>query len=232
MTESTLPTRTLERVLLLTAFAAGAVDIITFARLGGILASAMTGNLAFFGYYLSRLAFFSALGSFIALCGFVLGGAAGTLLSRGHSQPRALRTLLSAEAVLLIGAVILWLTTPHAKATLPGYLVITCLSLGMGLQSIAGKRIALSNIPTVVFTSTLTNIVVGITEMLAEGRKSLKEDTVRQLQSFGLYFAGALIAGICAYLNVLVIILLPAIAIAGAVWACMKAPTMTDMSSR
>ena len=36
----------IEWMLLLTAFAAGAVDIISFATLGGVFASAMTGNFA------------------------------------------------------------------------------------------------------------------------------------------------------------------------------------------
>ena len=62
------------------------MDVIAFAKLGGILVSAMTGNLAFLGYYLSRFSFDSAIGSAIALVGYVLGGVIGTLLSRKLAQ--------------------------------------------------------------------------------------------------------------------------------------------------
>ncbi len=223
MNAETLPTRTLEWVLGLTAFTAGTVDILTFARMGGILASAMTGNLAFLGYFLSRFAFAAAFGSFLALCGFVAGSAIGTLISRGRAQPTALKRLLITEAALLVIAVIVWFTTPHLKETTAGDIVIACLSLSMGLQSITGKRVNLSNIPTVVFTSTLTNIVMGVIETMAEKRSQLTKDTTRQVASFMLYFVGALAAGLCAYLNWMIIILLPAGAIGAALWVCAQA---------
>jgi uncharacterized membrane protein YoaK (UPF0700 family) len=94
------PLKSLEVILCLTAFAAGAVDIIAFAKLGGILASAMTGNLAFLAFYISRFSVASAVGAAIALVGFVLGGAAGTVLGRGRGQREALRALLGVEVVL------------------------------------------------------------------------------------------------------------------------------------
>ncbi|MHB8478191.1 MAG: DUF1275 family protein [Steroidobacteraceae bacterium] len=43
-----------EWLLLLTAFAAGTVDIISFATLGGVFASAMTGNFALLAYYVAQ----------------------------------------------------------------------------------------------------------------------------------------------------------------------------------
>ncbi|OYV29669.1 MAG: hypothetical protein B7Z81_07265, partial [Acidocella sp. 20-61-6] len=51
MTNSKTPIH-LEYILGLTAFAAGSVDVISFVKLGGVFASAMTGNLAFLGLYL------------------------------------------------------------------------------------------------------------------------------------------------------------------------------------
>jgi uncharacterized membrane protein YoaK (UPF0700 family) len=206
----------LERVLGATAFAAGAVDVITFAKLGGILASAMTGNLAFMGYYLGRFSFASALGSAIALLGFVMGGSVGTLLGRGRGRDAALRLLLAAEVVLLAGAVALWLATAHGVESVSRYGVIVLLAVSMGLQSIVGKRVNLSNIPTVVFTSTLTNIVIALTEMAASGRFSVPADTRRQTVSFLLYFVGALAAGFAVHFHALVLIFLPLLAVGGA----------------
>jgi uncharacterized membrane protein YoaK (UPF0700 family) len=40
----------IESILLLTAVAAGAVDVISFASLGGVFASAMTGNFALLAF--------------------------------------------------------------------------------------------------------------------------------------------------------------------------------------
>jgi uncharacterized membrane protein YoaK (UPF0700 family) len=210
------PHLALESILTLTAFAAGCVDIITFAKLGGVLASAMTGNLAFLGYYLSRFSFASAFGSALALAGFVGGGALGTLVSRACGQHGALRRLLCLEALLLAGAVMLWVPTQHRNGSFSADAVIVMLAVSMGLQSIVGKRVNLSNIPTIVFTSTLTNIVIALTEMLARGSFAVPKDTKRQCASFVMYFLGALGAGFAAYFQAGILIALPLLAVGAA----------------
>jgi len=210
------PIISLEVILGLTAFAAGSVDIIAFAKLGGILASAMTGNLAFLAFYISRFSLASALGSAIALIGFVLGGATGTVIGRKRGQREALRVLLLVETILLAGAVAAWIPTHHRNGSLSGDVVISLLSFSMGLQSIVGKRVNLSNIPTIVFTSTLTNIVIAFTDMLASRKFSVPLDTRRQCASFLLYFLGALAAGFAVFFAWQVLIFLPLAAAAAA----------------
>jgi uncharacterized membrane protein YoaK (UPF0700 family) len=56
-----------EWILFCTAFAAGAVDIIGFANLGGVFPSAMTGNFALLAYHVAQGNTRSAIGSVIAL---------------------------------------------------------------------------------------------------------------------------------------------------------------------
>ena len=202
----------LECILGLTALAAGMVDIISFSRLGGVFASAMTGNLALLALYLARFSFQSALGSFIALLSFVAGGTIGTLLGRGRSQHAALCVLLGCETLLLAGSAVLWLAAPHGSGSLNADALIMLLAASMGLQSIVGKRVNLSNIPTVVFTSTLTNIVIALTDMLVSRTYVLPKDTKRQCASFLLYFFGALCAGFAVYFKVPGMILLPVLA--------------------
>ncbi len=210
----TTPTpRYLEPILGLTAFAAGAVDVISFVRLGGIFASAMTGNLAFLGIYLARFSFYSAIGSAIGLIGFIIGAALGNIFTRGRSRPDSLTTLFTIELALLLAVIALWFPTPHKNGSLAADTLIALLAIAMGLQSIVGKKINLSNIPTVVFTSTLTNLVIGLTDALAQEKFVLPTDTRRQATSFFLYFFGALIAGILAYLKIPALIFLPATAI-------------------
>jgi uncharacterized membrane protein YoaK (UPF0700 family) len=205
--------RYLEHILGLTAFAAGAVDIISFVKLGGVFASAMTGNLAFLGLYIARFSFASAIGSTIALLGFIAGTACGHVLTKGHSRGTALQTLLAIETTLLAAAAILWLPTHHANGSLNADALIAFFSIAMGMQSIVGKKINLSNIPTVVFTSTLTNLVIGIADMLAAGKTTLPADTKRQITSFLLYFAGALCAGILVFMHVTAFVALPVLAV-------------------
>ena len=69
-----------EWMLLLTAFAAGTVDIIS------VFASAMTGNFALLAYYVAQSDSQSAMGSVVALSGFAIGCAVGVLLRRGRAQ--------------------------------------------------------------------------------------------------------------------------------------------------
>jgi uncharacterized membrane protein YoaK (UPF0700 family) len=213
MTTPAPPPRYLEAILGLTAFAAGSVDVISFVRLGGIFASAMTGNLAFLGIYLARLSFYSAAGSAIGLVGFIIGSALGNIFTRGKSRPASLTILLGIEFILLLAVIALWFPTAHKNGSLAADILIALLATSMGLQSIVGKKINLSNIPTVVFTSTLTNLVIGLTDALSQEKFTLPTDTRRQATSLLLYLCGALIAGIFAYLNIPALVFLPATAI-------------------
>src|ERR1700709_2275829 len=92
-----------EWILFATAFAAGAVDIIGFAKLGGVFASAMTGNFALLAYHLAQGNTLSAIGSVVALAGFVAGGLMRLRLRRrGHAPRTTISLLLAAEVLLLL----------------------------------------------------------------------------------------------------------------------------------
>jgi uncharacterized membrane protein YoaK (UPF0700 family) len=91
--------------------------------------------------------------------------------------------------------------------------LIALLAVSTGLQSMVGKKINLSSIPTIVFTSTLTNLVIGITDAISAGAFPQSKDTRRQATSLIIYFLGAFIAGVLAYLNLAALVALPAAAI-------------------
>jgi uncharacterized membrane protein YoaK (UPF0700 family) len=203
-----------EIILILTAFAAGSVDIISFAKLGGIFASAMTGNLALLGLYVARGSIFSAFGALIALIGFIAGVSTGTLLTRDRLNQKAITILLAAQTILLFAVAILWFIISHRNGNLSADLLILILAIAMGLQAVAGKKINLSSIPTIVFTSTLTNIVISVTDLLARGKFSLSSDTKRQMASFCAYFAGAVMAGLLSFFDFSIVIVLPLAAVA------------------
>ena len=207
----------LEYILVLTAFTSGAVDITSFKMLGGVFASAMTGNLAFLGLYLASGKLIAALSSAIALAGFIIGAAAGNVGTRGCQRDAALNRLLFGETLLLAAAAALWVLMPHGAGSAGSDTLIVLLAIAMGAQSIIGKKISLSNIPTVVFTSTLTNIVIGLTDMFGRGRAfRFGRDTKRQSLSFFLYLFGAFAAGLMIRFKIPLVIVLPLLATAAA----------------
>jgi uncharacterized membrane protein YoaK (UPF0700 family) len=145
-----------DAILLLTAFAAGTVDVISFATLGGVFASAMTGNFALLAYYVAQSDAQSAMGSVVALSGFVLGCALGVLLRRSRAQGQALRLLLAAETGLLLFFALYAMWTPHVAHAPSDHLQILLLAVAMGVQAVIGQTISLT---TIVFTTTLTKLV-------------------------------------------------------------------------
>ncbi len=177
------------------AFTSGATDALGFLKLGGILPSAMTGNTALLALYAAAGHADAAAACLVALGGFILGVMTGTLLVKGRSQGQALTMLLIGETSLLLGfALICFYNTPFAMTFVTTLLIIS-LATSMGLQTVSGKRLNLAGIPTVVFTSTLANIVTSLTESAASKAFRISSDTKRQIISFLLYFTGAFAGG-------------------------------------
>ena len=122
----------------------------------------------------------------------------------------------SGEDLLLAGAVVFWFSSQHHNGSFSADAIILLLAFCMGMQGIVGKRVNLSNIPTVVFTSTLTNIVIALTDMLASGVYAVPKDTKRQCASFMMYFLGALSAGFAVHFQAGILIFLPVLAVGAA----------------
>jgi uncharacterized membrane protein YoaK (UPF0700 family) len=181
-----------EKILLLTAFAAGTVDVISFASLGGVFASAMTGNFALLAYYVAQSDSTSAMGSVVALTGFVLGCALGVLQRRGRAQAQALSFLLATETGLLLFFALYAMWTPHVANAPSDHLQILLLAVAMGVQAVIGQTISLT---TIVFTTTLTKLVGTIADSLANGDAIGLKDVKIQSAVVVSYLFGALLAG-------------------------------------
>jgi uncharacterized membrane protein YoaK (UPF0700 family) len=188
---NTFKLNNVEKILLLTAFAAGTVDVISFATLGGVFASAMTGNFALLAYYVSQSDSTSAMGSVVALIGFVLGCALGVLQRRGRPQDQALGLLLTTEASLLLFFALYAIWTPHANGP-SDHLQVLLLAVAMGVQAVVGQTISLT---TIVFTTTLTKLVGTIADSLANGDSLGLKDLKIQSAVVVAYLFGALLAG-------------------------------------
>src|SRR4051794_15377910 len=193
-------------ILFATAFAAGAVDIIGFAKLGGEFASAMTGNFALLAYHVAQGNPLSAIGAVIALPGFIAGCLAGFRLRRGRSPRTTISLLLGAEAALLL----LFAFTPVIR------LQIAILAIAMGLQAVVGQIISLS---TIVFTTTLTRLIGGITDAIAIRNSTGLRDIREQMTLIASYLLGALLAGILSVHELSAVVLLPLTGVAVALIA-------------
>jgi uncharacterized membrane protein YoaK (UPF0700 family) len=195
-----------EWILFSTAFAAGAVDIIGFAGLGGVFASAMTGNFALLAYHVARGNMFSAVGSVIALSGFVSGCIGGFTLRRGRSNRVTIQLLLGSEAGLLLLFALDAFWGPQT-AFLPSVrLQIAILSIAMGLQAVVGQMVSLS---TIVFTTTLTRLVGGIVDAVATRTSTGLSDVGDQVALVSCYLIGALLAGVLTVHHISGAVLLP-----------------------
>jgi uncharacterized membrane protein YoaK (UPF0700 family) len=200
-----------EMILLLTAFAAGTVDVISFATLGGVFASAMTGNFALLAYYVSQSDSQAAMGSVVALSGFVLGCALGVIQRRGRAQEQALGLLLATEGALLLFFALYALWTPHAANAPSDHLQILLLAVAMGIQAVIGQTISLT---TIVFTTTLTKLVGTIADSLANGDALVLKDVKIQSAVVVSYLFGALLAGALIVRKADGVVLLPFLGVA------------------
>jgi uncharacterized membrane protein YoaK (UPF0700 family) len=199
-----------DSILLLTAFAAGTVDVISFATLGGVFASAMTGNFALLAYYVAQSDAQSAMGSVVALSGFVLGCALGVLQRRSRAQDQALSLLLATEMGLLLFFALYAMWTPHAAHAPSDHLQILLLAAAMGVQAVIGQTISLT---TIVFTTTLTKLVGTIADSLANGDTLGLKDVKIQSAVVVAYLFGALLAGALIVHKADAVVLLPFIAV-------------------
>jgi uncharacterized membrane protein YoaK (UPF0700 family) len=193
-------------ILFATAFAAGAVDVLGFAKLGGVFASGMTGNLALLAYHVARGNTLSAIGSVIALLGFVSGCLIGFTLRRGRSERITVSLLLGAEAAMLL----LFPFLPAVRAQ------IAILAVAMGLQAVVGQIISLS---TIVFTTTLTRLIGGIADAIATRNSSGVRDIREQVSLIASYLLGALLAGVLSVHDVSAVVFLPLAGVAVALVA-------------
>jgi uncharacterized membrane protein YoaK (UPF0700 family) len=198
-------------VLVLTAFTAGLIDVLSFATLGAIFTSAMTGNLALLGFYAATGALHSAIRSLSALLGFIVGCAVGLLQSRRRTDRSAIRRILGLETAIIVICAIGGMQSSLSARSDFMPVEIVLLAFAMGLQSIIGARLKQTN---VVFTTTLIKIVAAaIGSTREEGSAGERH---RDTAVVVAYLAGALVAGvtIAAHFGAALIIPVAAIGIA------------------
>jgi uncharacterized membrane protein YoaK (UPF0700 family) len=218
-TDKPLPPEHLDRVdlgLALLAIGAGSMDALGFFALGGALPSAMTGNTALLGLALGQGRFAAAAPPLAAGIGFALGAALATaLLQRffaGLPAHQAAGRLLAVEAVLLVGFLLLWLLGGGPASGAGLYVLILLGAGGMGVQSVAAREDDRPGITTVVFTSTLTAIVIALTKALLTKPHRLGFAAKRQLFVYLGYALGAIAGGILTWSGIEAMAMIPPVA--------------------
>lgn len=212
---STRPWVRTDLILALLTFVSSITDVLSFLALTNVFASAMTGNTALMGLAVGRGQIFTASHSASALAAFILGVACGAILSRRASDRAALIALLVLEALCFGAFCTIWFAFEHPAGSAAVYLLIAFAATGMGTQSVAARRINAPSLPTVVFTTTLTNIVMAATDAVVR-RAPLSLDTKRQIGIFAVYVAGATLAGVLATHHQHVLAVLPLVGVLSA----------------
>jgi uncharacterized membrane protein YoaK (UPF0700 family) len=211
------------------AVASGATDVTTFLSIGDVFTSAMTGNTALLGVALSQGRIVPATHPLTALLGFALGASLGAAINLRKRQSNAslfdtIRLLLLMEigCLALFGAILTSTGPPPESAVL--YLLIVLSAIGMGVQGIAARQINAPGINTIVFTTTLISIVIGLsaTFMRPPDARGLNPDTKRQIGMFLAYAGGAIFAGLLAGAALSVLAWVPALAVVLALGCCVK----------
>jgi uncharacterized membrane protein YoaK (UPF0700 family) len=154
-----------DNLLVVLTLTTGALDAVTFLRLGKVFSSVITGNLALLGVAVGQQTATLAVNAGLALAGYACGVMAGGLIA-GTPEPgqpvwpvHVTRTL-AVEFGVLAAFSGEWLATGGHPAG-PSRLALLMLgAAAMGMQSVAVRR--LGQMSTTYLTSTLTAVLTAL----------------------------------------------------------------------
>jgi uncharacterized membrane protein YoaK (UPF0700 family) len=147
------------------ALTTGAVDAVSYLRLGKVFSSVITGNLALLGVSAGQRNAGLAVNAGLALAGYGLGvltgGAlAGTPEKGQPAWPRRATVTLAVELLVLAGFSGGWLAAGGHPSGGPRLALLAVAAAAMGMQSVAVRR--LGPMSTTYLTSTLTGVLQAL----------------------------------------------------------------------
>jgi uncharacterized membrane protein YoaK (UPF0700 family) len=202
-------------VLASLSFASGCIDVLSFAKLRDLFASAMTGNTALLALATSRCDWLAASRSLSALLAFALGVALATVMytSWHQSAHSGIRRLLILELIFLGGSSVLWSASGYPVQGVSLYAIIVLLALSMGIQTVVARSINSLGINTVVFTSALIRIVISATDALRRRAALASLSNAKpDLETLAAYGCGAAVAGMLVAHHLETLIWVPTVA--------------------
>jgi uncharacterized membrane protein YoaK (UPF0700 family) len=145
-------------LMLVLTFSTGVVDAVGYLGLDKVFTANMTGNVVILAMGLTGQEHLPVVGPLIALAAFVVGaGIAGRILKgvpKGWSRRDT--TILTIVALLLVAALVPTLfLPPHPYAIAVAYPITAALAIAMGMQAGTARHIGVTDVTTVVITSTL-----------------------------------------------------------------------------
>ena len=158
--------------------------------------------------------------------GFVLGVAlASALLHLDLAKLSTRRTVawrLAVEACLLAGFLLAWQFAERPAAGLSLYVLILLGAAGMGIQSVAARQDGRPGVTPVVFTSTLTAMVIAVTGAVLGSPHRLGFAAKRQSFIFLAYGVGAVTGSFLTWRAIDAIPFLPLLATGRVLGQCLS----------
>jgi uncharacterized membrane protein YoaK (UPF0700 family) len=155
-----------DALLLGLTLVAGAVDAVSYLGLGRVFTANMTGNLVLLGLAIGQGQIPEALRSVVALVGFALGAGLGGWLvgggPGGEHWPSMVTVVLGVELGLLAGFELAWLLAGPNASSGELEVLIALSSAAMGMQSVAGRRLAVAGVTTTYVTGTLVTLMAEL----------------------------------------------------------------------
>ncbi|TQL02863.1 YoaK family protein [Cellulomonas sp. SLBN-39] len=175
-------------LMLALTFTTGIIDAVGYLGLDRVFTANMTGNVVILGMALAGGDDLPVAGPLIALAGFMLGAAIGGRVLRRAAPgwTHLSTTTFGATGVLSVLLGVAAVVAPPREGEAWGFVVTALLSIAMGLQAAAARRIAVKDVTTVVVTSTLTGLAAD--SRLAGGTG---ENWARRALAVALILAGA-----------------------------------------
>jgi uncharacterized membrane protein YoaK (UPF0700 family) len=177
----------------------GALDAVGYLGLDRVFTGNMTGNIVILGMGIAAEEGLPVAGPLIALIGYVLGAAIVGRFIRGRDRgwSPAITAIICVNAAVLAVVATVLLRVPTSGQSLVGIAAAATIAVVMGAQASTARFLAVTDMTTVVVTSTLTSYA---SETLFKG--GLVWFTHRRLWAVVAIFAGALCGGLMMKLHI------------------------------
>ena len=143
----------------------GALDGVTYLRLGHVFSSVITGNLVLIGVAAGRQYPALALNGGLALAGYAAGLLAGGRLAGTPEEgqpawPGRVTVALAAEFLLLVAFTVIWYASGGHPVSAARFALLLIAAGALGMQSAAVRR--LGSMSTTYLTSTLAGLLTAL----------------------------------------------------------------------
>jgi len=180
-------------LMLALTFSTGVVDAVGYLGLDKVFAGNMTGNVVVLGMAAAGADDLPLAGPSIALAGFLCGALVGGRVVRpvdGGQWSRRIGAVFALVGVILAALATALFVIGPAPVAPPLLIVVTFLSVAMGLQAATARHLAVKDITTVVVTSLITGLAADAAV------SGTKQPWPRRVLALALLTAGALVGAL------------------------------------